>query len=107
MIPLELDRKVESVERAMALIGGRWRPAIMYFLIIHGTQRHGQLRRMIPGISQRMLTKQLREMEEAGLVHRECLDTVPPHVEYSITPKGRTLEPIYRLICEWMTQQVS
>lgn len=96
-----MDPHVEQVEEAMGLIGSRWRPAIMFVLIVEGTQRFSQLRRRIPGVSQRMLTKQLRDLERAGLVKREFFEGVPPRVEYSVTPLGRTLEPIYKQVCDW------
>ena len=85
----------------MGVIGGRWRPAIMYALIMKGTQRFSQLRRLIPGVSQRMLTKQLRDLERHGLVHRQFFESVPPRVEYSATDLGRSLHPIYKLTCDW------
>lgn len=96
-----MDPRVEQVEDAMGLIGSRWRPAIMFALIVEGTQRFSQLRRRIPGVSQRMLTKQLRGLERAGLVKREFFESVPPRVEYSATPLGRTLQPIYKQVCDW------
>lgn len=85
----------------MALIGSRWRPAIMFALIMLGTQRFSQLRRLIPGVSQRMLTKQLRDLERHGLVRREFFESVPPRVEYSATDLGRSLHPIYKQVCDW------
>jgi len=99
--PAELDDRVEKVEQALALIGGRWRPAIMYCLIRMGTQRFNALRRLIPGVSQRMLTRQLRDLERAGLVRRTYHRTIPPRVEYTATDLGRTLQPIYTAVCEW------
>lgn len=100
-----MDPRVEQVEDAMALIGSRWRPAIMFALIVEGTQRFSQLRRRIPGVSQRMLTKQLRDLERAGLVTREFFESVPPRVEYSATPLGRGLQPIYKQVCDWAAAQ--
>ena len=85
----------------MGLIGSRWRPAIMYALIMKGTQRFTELRRLIPGVSQRMLTKQLRDLERHGLVRRQFFESVPPRVEYSATDLGRSLHPIYKLVCDW------
>jgi DNA-binding HxlR family transcriptional regulator len=98
-----VDPNVEKVEATMALIGNRWRPAIMFALIEMGTQRFSALRRLIPGVSQRMLTKQLRDLERAGLVHREFFETVPLRVEYSATELGRTLRPVYLAVCDWAT----
>jgi DNA-binding HxlR family transcriptional regulator len=96
-----MDPLVQRVEDAMGVIGGRWRPAIMYALIMKGTQRFSELRRLIPGVSQRMLTKQLRDLERHGLVRREFFESVPPRVEYSATDLGRSLHPIYKLTCDW------
>src|SRR5262249_28158651 len=95
------DPRVERVESAMGLIGSRWRPAIMFALIMEGTKRFSELRRLIPGVSQRMLTKQLRDLERHGLVRREFFESVPPRVEYSATELGRTLHLIYRQVCDW------
>jgi DNA-binding HxlR family transcriptional regulator len=96
-----IDPRVERVEAAMGLIGSRWRPAIMFSLIMLGTQRFSELRRLIPGVSQRMLTKQLRDLERHGLVRRQFFESVPPRVEYSATDLGKGLHPIYKLVCDW------
>ena len=85
----------------MGLIGSRWRPAIMFALIMKGTQRFSELRRLIPGVSQRMLTKQLRDLERHGLVRRQFFESVPPRVEYSATDLGKSLHSIYKLVCDW------
>jgi len=85
----------------MGLIGSRWRPAIMFALIMKGTQRFSELRRLIPGVSQRMLTKQLRDLERHGLVRRQFFESVPPRVEYSATELGKSLHSIYKLVCDW------
>jgi len=96
-----MDPLVQRVEEVMGVIAGRWRPAIMYALIMKGTQRFSELRRLIPGVSQRMLTKQLRDLERHGLVQRRFFESVPPRVEYSATDLGRSLHPIYKLTCDW------
>lgn len=85
----------------MGLIGGRWRPAIMFALITQGTLRFSELRRAIPGVSQRMLTLQLRKLAAAGLITRTFHESVPPRVEYAVTDLGRTLRPIYESVCDW------
>jgi len=100
-----MDPRVERVETAMGLIGRRWRPAIMFALIMKGTQRFSELRRLIPGVSQRMLTQQLRDLERHGLVRRQFFESVPPRVEYSATDLGRTLHPIYKMVCDWSTDK--
>lgn len=82
------------------VIGGKWKPLIVYYLI-PGTRRFGELRRLIPGATQQMLTIQLRELERDGVVHREVYREVPPKVEYSLTELGRSLEEIVALMTAW------
>ena len=85
----------------LAVIGGKWKPLILYHLLNQGTHRFAELRRRISGISERMLTQQLREMEADGIVHREIYPEVPPKVEYSITEYGETLRPVSEAMCKW------
>ncbi len=87
------------VEFAMDQIGGTWKMPILWRLQ-DKTLRYGELRRDIPHISEKMLTTQLRELEQDGLVNRRVYATVPPKVEYSITEKGRRVMPIVRAIRE-------
>jgi DNA-binding HxlR family transcriptional regulator len=88
------------VEAALEVIGGKWK-GVTLFHLLQGTKRFNELQREIGSVTQRMLTKQLRELEAAGLVHRKVYPVVPPKVEYSLTEKGRTLEPILILLKEW------
>jgi DNA-binding HxlR family transcriptional regulator len=88
------------VEATLDVIGGKWKVVILFWLK-GGALRFGELRRKIPGVSERMLTQQLRELEEHGIVHREVYAVVPPRVEYSLTDYGRTLGPITELMCAW------
>ena len=88
------------VEATTSVIGGRWKGVILFHLV-GGTRRFNQLRRMIPGVTQRMLTLQLRELEADGVVHRKVYAEVPPRVEYSLTDFGRTLEGIILSMHEW------
>ena len=97
--PNVLDQNCES-RQALELISDKWTALIVYALV-DGPMRHGELRRTVDGISQKMLTQTLRRMEADGLVEREVLDRIPPHVEYSLTPLGRTLERPLVAICEW------
>ena len=92
---------VERVELVMGVIAGKWKPAIIYALVMKGTLRFNELRRLIPRVSQRMLTQQLRDLERHGLVHREFYPEIPPRVEYSVTKLGRSLHPIFRSVCNW------
>ena len=89
-----------SVEATLDIIGGKWKGVILFHLL-DGTRRFGELRRLLPEVTQRMQTLQLRELEEAGIVHREVYREVPPRVEYSLTPFGQTLEPILMLMRDW------
>jgi DNA-binding HxlR family transcriptional regulator len=97
--PNVLDQHCES-RQALELIADKWTALVVYALV-DGPRRHGELRRTIDGISQKMLTQTLRRMEADGLVDRKVFDTVPPHVEYSLTRLGRTLEKPLVAICEW------
>ncbi len=90
-----------AVEATVGVIGGRWKAVILYWLLKQGTQRFGQLRRLLPNATQRMLTLQLRELEEDGLVDRKVYAQVPPRVDYSLTPLGRSLEPILMGMRDW------
>ena len=89
-----------SVARTVELIGGKWKAVILYYLL-DGTLRFNELRRTIPGITQRMLTLQLRELEADGLVERTVFPVVPPHVEYALTPFGQSLEPVLITMRDW------
>lgn len=88
------------VEGTLQLIGGKWKGVVLFHLL-GGTMRFNALRRQLPNCTQRMLTNQLRELEAGGLVHREIYPEVPPKVEYSLTPRGRTLEPVIMALKMW------
>ncbi|GAA3704018.1 winged helix-turn-helix transcriptional regulator [Nonomuraea antimicrobica] len=98
----DLDQLPEhcTVEVAMEMLGGRWKLAIVRKLLDR-THRFGELMRAMHGITQRMLTRQLRELEADGLVARTAYREVPPRVEYSLTATGRSLEKIVLLLDEW------
>ncbi|GHO80625.1 putative HTH-type transcriptional regulator YdeP [Ktedonobacter sp. SOSP1-85] len=88
------------VEVTLSIVGGKWKLQIVYCLL-NGTKRFGELRRLIPATTQQMLTLQLRELEQAGIIHRQVYAQVPPKVEYSLTESGRSLEPIVYQIHAW------
>ena len=83
------------------MMGGKWKPAILYALHLESPLRFGVLRRRVTGISQKMLTAQLRELAGDGLVAREVFAEVPVRVEYSLTGYGRTLDPVMLAMAEW------
>ena len=89
-----------AVELAVDVIGGRWRTVILSHLK-EGVHRYGELRRLIPGVSEKMLTQRLRELEADGLVVRRDLGTNPPHVEYDLTEEGRSLIPVLQALYDW------
>jgi DNA-binding HxlR family transcriptional regulator len=102
--PDVLNQECES-RQALELIADKWTALVVYALV-DGPRRHGDLRRTVDGISQKMLTQTLRKMEAEGLIEREVRDRVPPHVEYSLTPLGRTLETPLVAICEWAMEHL-
>ncbi len=100
----EVKNKVElpacPVETTLTLIGDKWKVLILRDLM-PGTKRFGELKKSIGSVSQKVLTAQLRAMEDSGLVHREVYAEVPPKVEYSLTELGRSLKPILDSMCAW------
>ena len=88
------------VETTLSLIGDKWKELILRDLIT-GTKRFGELKKSIGTVSQKVLTAQLRNMEENGLVHREVYAEVPPRVEYSLTELGQSLKPILDALQNW------
>ncbi|MEM1127762.1 MAG: helix-turn-helix domain-containing protein [Bacteroidota bacterium] len=93
------------VTYCLRVVGGKWKPVIL-FLLANGINRFGRMRRAIAGISKQMLTKQLRELEADGVVHREVFAEVPPRVEYSLTDKGESLLPVVEAMRAWGAQHV-
>ncbi len=89
------------VESTLSLLDGKWKGVILYHLITEGTLRFSELQRRLSSVTQRMLTKQLREMEEAGIVSRTVFPVVPPRVDYALTPLGRSLEPVVQALLQW------
>jgi DNA-binding HxlR family transcriptional regulator len=88
-------------ELTLSIIGGKWKMLILWHLGKEGTKRFGELKSLMPGITQRMLVSQLRELEEDLIVNRKVYPVVPPKVEYSLTEQGRSLMPILESMYEW------
>jgi DNA-binding HxlR family transcriptional regulator len=85
---------------ALEAISGKWKPAILYFLF-GATRRFSELQRLVPAISHKTLTQQLRELEDAEIIQRKVYPTVPPKTEYSLTASGRELAPVFELLYDW------
>ena len=90
------------VETTLKLIGNKWEVLVLRDLM-PGTKRFGELKQSIGGVSQKVLTAKLREMEASGLVERHVYAEVPPRVEYSLTPLGRSLKPVLDSLEQWGT----
>ncbi len=93
------------VSSTLKVFGGKWKPLILYFISVD-VNRFGQLQRMIPGCSKKMMTTQLRELEKDGLVDREVFAEVPPKVIYTLTEKGESLRPIFRELSRWGIENI-
>lgn len=90
-----------SITYTISVVGGKWKWLIMYRLSANGVLRYGELKKILPSITHKMLSQQLKELEAEQLIHREEYHQVPPKVEYSLTAKGKTLIPILDLMSEW------
>lgn len=91
-----------AVDEALQLIKGRWKLLILFHLFSGQVRRFSALDRAIPGVSQKMLTQQLRQLEKAGLVRREIYPEVPPRVEYALTDWGQALCPVLDALLQWL-----
>ncbi|HOV13798.1 MAG TPA: winged helix-turn-helix transcriptional regulator [Spirochaetota bacterium] len=89
-----------SVTKAISVIGGKWK-IIIICRLYEGIKRFGELKRSIPEITTKMLTQQLRELEDDNIIHREVFKQVPPKVEYSLTENGLSVKPIIVALSEW------
>ena len=98
-----MDEDQCPVKTTLGVIGGKWKPLILYFLK-DGAVRFSDLRRSVPDVTQKMLTDRLRELEADGIVRRKVYPQVPPKVEYSLTAYGKTLAPILEAMATWGTK---
>ncbi|MGW2016388.1 winged helix-turn-helix transcriptional regulator [Streptomyces sp. NPDC001927] len=90
-----------GLDAAVDVVGGKWKPLILWALHAHGATRFGELRRQIARVSEKVLIQQLRELEADGIVHREVYPEVPPRVEYSLTPLGEALNTALLPLGDW------
>ncbi|MBV8173110.1 MAG: helix-turn-helix transcriptional regulator [Verrucomicrobia bacterium] len=103
-IHIAVDRDRCAVEITLAVIGGKYKPLLLYYLQEDGVLRFGELRRIVSDASKKMLTQQLRELERDGLVLRRVYQQVPPKVEYSLTERGRGLQSVLKEMGLWGKQ---
>ncbi|WP_306361844.1 helix-turn-helix domain-containing protein [Nocardia sp. CC227C] len=95
-----------GIDAAMDVVGGKWKSLILWELAEYGTRRFGELRRGLPGVSEKMLGQQLREMEEDGLIHREVFAEIPPRVEYTLTAEGTALNTALGPLADWGRRRI-
>ena len=95
-----MDHSNCPVKLTASIIGGKWKPPLLFHLEGR-TRRFCELQRLIPGLTKKMLTQHLRELERDGIVHRKVYAEVPPRVEYSLTRHGESLKPILKLMSAW------
>lgn len=90
-----------NVELTIDIIGGKWKPLIIYHIGNNESIRYGELKRKIPSINERVLSRQLRELEDDKLINRKVYDDIPPKVEYSVTDIGKSLKSILNDLGDW------
>ncbi|MFD5467965.1 winged helix-turn-helix transcriptional regulator [Kitasatospora sp. NPDC127059] len=95
-----------GIDAALDVVSGKWKGLILWELDTRGVRRFAELRRALPGVSEKMLTQHLRELEADGLVHREVYAEVPPRVEYSLTEHGHTLNQALRPLGVWGRERI-
>ncbi|MCH4887525.1 helix-turn-helix transcriptional regulator [Acidaminobacter sp. JC074] len=91
----------------ISIIGGKWKPLILWLLLQHENRRYGQIKRFIPEVTNKMLSQQLKELISDGLVTRKDYHEIPPKVEYRISEKGKTLDDIIENMCIWGIDHMS
>ena len=111
-----MDGKFETEEalarclpmsRLQGILGGKWKILILWYVAFYRVQRFGELSRRLEGITQSTLTRQLRELEEDGFLHREVFGEVPPRVEYTLTPLGESFAPLLHTMLEWSRENLT
>jgi DNA-binding HxlR family transcriptional regulator len=94
-------------ELTLSIIGGKWKLVILWHLGREGPHRYSELQRLLPKITHKMLTSQLKELTDDGIIHREVFPEVPPKVEYSMTKLGMTLLPLLEMMYDWGKKRIS
>jgi DNA-binding HxlR family transcriptional regulator len=108
MIQLNTDpNHTCPIEYTLDIIGGKWKLLILYYLMTEKVQRYGELKRCVTGITHKMLSIQLKELEKAGIISRKEYPQIPPKVEYSLTEKGVTLLPILGMMYDWGVKNIN
>ena len=101
------DKKfICPMEYTLCIIGGKWKPLIIWRLVNSGILRYGQFKKSINGITHKMLSQQLKELECDGIIKRDEYPEIPPKVEYSLTEKGITLIPVLKGMVNWGNQNI-
>ncbi|MEB1806418.1 MAG: helix-turn-helix transcriptional regulator [Bacillaceae bacterium] len=108
----EIKEKIEKrefnceKELTLSVISGKWKIVIIWYLAQENSYRFSELQKLLPKITHKMLSSQLKELIEDGIIHREVFPEVPPRVEYSLTPLGKSLLPIIDLMYEWGKKRI-
>ena len=102
----EMLARCVPMSRLQSVLGGKWKIMILWYITAYRVQRFGELQRRLEGITQSTLTKQLRELERDGFLHREVYGEVPPRVEYSLTELGQSFQPILNQMLQWSAERL-
>lgn len=95
-----------EMEITLKVIGGKWKPLILHYLMEEGPKRYNEIFRFLQNAHKKTLTSQLRELEEDGIIRRKVYATTPVQVEYSVTEHGRTLYPVLEAMCDWGSSNI-
>ncbi|HEX2947582.1 MAG TPA: helix-turn-helix domain-containing protein [Clostridia bacterium] len=100
------SKHICPIEYTLDSIGGKWKLLILYYLMIGGVKRYGELKRSITGITHKMLSQQLKDLEADSIILRKEYHQIPPKVEYTLSEKGVTLLPILKLMYDWGSENL-
>lgn len=107
MLTCNNKNSVCPIEFTLKIIGGKWKLLILYYLMVDRVKRYGELKRNITGITHKMLSTQLKELESEGVILRKEYHQIPPKVEYSLTERGATLLPVLGMMYDWGKENIS